>query len=305
MMLVLALRTDAERVYQRARRQFSDEEIAEAFAATRGLTMPSQLRRMLRQQGRDLHAEFLALLPYRLPPMRIQRWSWRRVVLTDRHPVRRVLARRLIARQPARGSRCEARPAPAARPAGSSAGGCSPGAPATRPRSPRSRLRSAGDDGADNGVDPDGPVGADGDLGALHPRPRCRWAGASTTWTPATASPGSGWTPTGTASRRSRSGSSSPATRPGPPRSPATARACAAASGSTGSAPAYAGERYYVFDGGCITVVFSPGRRQPRRGAGARHPGGRRGQPRPTCAAQVHEESDGRLSLDPAPAEGG
>ena len=82
MMLVLALRTDPDRVYQRARRQFSDEEIAEAFAATRGLTMPTQLRRMLRQQGRDLHAHFLALLPYRLPPVRIQLWSWRRVVLT-------------------------------------------------------------------------------------------------------------------------------------------------------------------------------------------------------------------------------
>ena len=82
MMLVLALRTDAERVYRRAVRQFSDEEIAEAFAATRGLTMPTQLRRMLRQQGRDLHAEFLRLLPYRLPPVRIQRWSWRRVALT-------------------------------------------------------------------------------------------------------------------------------------------------------------------------------------------------------------------------------
>jgi tRNA A-37 threonylcarbamoyl transferase component Bud32/membrane-associated phospholipid phosphatase len=82
MMLVLALRTDAERVYQRARRQFTEEEIAEAFAATRGLTMPTQLRRMIRQQGRDLHAQFLALLPYRLPPVRIQLWSWRRVVLT-------------------------------------------------------------------------------------------------------------------------------------------------------------------------------------------------------------------------------
>ena len=82
MMLVLALRTDAERVYRRARLYFSDEEIAEAFAATRGLTMPSQLRRMLRQQGRDLHAEFLRLLPYRLPPVRIQRWSLRRVGLT-------------------------------------------------------------------------------------------------------------------------------------------------------------------------------------------------------------------------------
>jgi membrane-associated phospholipid phosphatase/tRNA A-37 threonylcarbamoyl transferase component Bud32 len=82
MMLVLALRSDAERVYRRAVVHFTTEEIAEAFAATRGLTMPTQLRRMLRQQGRDLHAEFLRLLPYRLPPVRIQRWSWRRVVLT-------------------------------------------------------------------------------------------------------------------------------------------------------------------------------------------------------------------------------
>ncbi|HYH25798.1 MAG TPA: phosphatase PAP2 family protein [Blastococcus sp.] len=82
MMLVLGLRTDAERVYQRARLHFSDEEIAEAFAATRGLTMPSQLRRMLRRQGRDLQSEFLALLPFRFPPVRIQRWTWRRAGLT-------------------------------------------------------------------------------------------------------------------------------------------------------------------------------------------------------------------------------
>jgi tRNA A-37 threonylcarbamoyl transferase component Bud32 len=82
MMLVLGLRTDAERVYGRARLQFTDEEIAEAFAATRGLTMPSQLRRMLRQQGRNLHGDFLRLLPYRLPPVRIQRWTWRRAGLT-------------------------------------------------------------------------------------------------------------------------------------------------------------------------------------------------------------------------------
>ena len=82
MMLVLGLRTSAERVYARARLQFSDEEIAEAFAATHGLTMPSQLRRMLRQEGKDLHGNFLHLLPYRLPPVRIQRWTWRRVILT-------------------------------------------------------------------------------------------------------------------------------------------------------------------------------------------------------------------------------
>ena len=82
MMLVLGLRCDPARVYQRARLQFTDEEIAEAFAATRGLTMPSQLRRLVRAQGRDLHAEFLRLLPYQLPPVRIQRWTWRRVGLT-------------------------------------------------------------------------------------------------------------------------------------------------------------------------------------------------------------------------------
>jgi tRNA A-37 threonylcarbamoyl transferase component Bud32/membrane-associated phospholipid phosphatase len=96
MMLVLGLRTSAERVYARARRQFSDEEIAEAFAATWGLTMPSQLRRMLRQEGKDLHGDFLRLLPYRLPPIRIQRWTWRRVVLTLATLVGGVIAGLLI-----------------------------------------------------------------------------------------------------------------------------------------------------------------------------------------------------------------
>jgi hypothetical protein len=81
MMLVLALQAGPERVYARAARQFSVAEITEAFAATRGLTMPSQLRQMMRQQGRDLHAEFVALLPERPHPIRIQRWTVRRVAL--------------------------------------------------------------------------------------------------------------------------------------------------------------------------------------------------------------------------------
>jgi tRNA A-37 threonylcarbamoyl transferase component Bud32 len=81
MMLVLALRSDVRRVHERAREFFTDDEIAEAFAATRGLTMPSQLRRLIRAQGRDLHAEFLQLLPYQLPPVKIQRWSVRRIGL--------------------------------------------------------------------------------------------------------------------------------------------------------------------------------------------------------------------------------
>jgi tRNA A-37 threonylcarbamoyl transferase component Bud32/membrane-associated phospholipid phosphatase len=82
MMLVLALRTDAKRVYDRAVGQFTVDEITEAFAATRGLTMPSQLRTMMRQAGKDLHSEFCELLPHRPQPIRIQRWSLRRVLLT-------------------------------------------------------------------------------------------------------------------------------------------------------------------------------------------------------------------------------
>jgi tRNA A-37 threonylcarbamoyl transferase component Bud32/membrane-associated phospholipid phosphatase len=81
MMLCLALRSSAEQVYQRALRQFSVEEITEGFAAARGLALPSQLRRMLREKGRDLHGEFLQLLPRRPRPIRIQRWSARRAGL--------------------------------------------------------------------------------------------------------------------------------------------------------------------------------------------------------------------------------
>jgi len=81
MMLCLALRSSPDRVYQRALRQFSVEEITEGFAAARGLALPSQLRHLLRAQGRDLHAEFTRLLPTPPQPIRIQRWSPRRVGL--------------------------------------------------------------------------------------------------------------------------------------------------------------------------------------------------------------------------------
>jgi tRNA A-37 threonylcarbamoyl transferase component Bud32 len=81
MMLCLALRSDPELVYERALRQFSVEEITEGFAAARGLALPSQLRRLLRAQGRDLHAEFVRLLPTPPQPVSIQRWSMRRVGL--------------------------------------------------------------------------------------------------------------------------------------------------------------------------------------------------------------------------------
>ena len=60
---------------------FTPDEIAEAFAATRGVTLTSQLRARLRQDGRDLVARFRDLAPA-TPPIRIQRWSVRRVGLT-------------------------------------------------------------------------------------------------------------------------------------------------------------------------------------------------------------------------------
>jgi hypothetical protein len=82
MLLVLALRSEPGHVYGRALGQFTVEEISEAFAATRGLTMPSQLRGMMRAQGRDLHAEFIKLLPEPPRPIAIQRFSARRLGLT-------------------------------------------------------------------------------------------------------------------------------------------------------------------------------------------------------------------------------
>ncbi len=81
MLLCLALRCGPERVYRRALRQFTVEEIGEGLAAARGLALPSQLRRLMRAQGRDLHAEFVRLLPAPPQPIRIQRWSARRVGL--------------------------------------------------------------------------------------------------------------------------------------------------------------------------------------------------------------------------------
>jgi len=81
MMLCLALRSSPEIVYRRALVQFSVQEITEGFAAARGLALPSQLRRMLKAQGRNLHAEFVRLLPTPPQPVSIQRWSPRRVGL--------------------------------------------------------------------------------------------------------------------------------------------------------------------------------------------------------------------------------
>jgi hypothetical protein len=80
MMLVLALRCDAETVYRRALRFFSPDDLAEAFAASGGVTLPSQLRSMLAADGRDLQQQFRELAPPRTP-VRVQKWTPRRVGL--------------------------------------------------------------------------------------------------------------------------------------------------------------------------------------------------------------------------------
>jgi tRNA A-37 threonylcarbamoyl transferase component Bud32 len=84
MMVILALRDNAEHVYERALLQFAPEDIAEAFAATRSVTLPSQSRSSLailkKEQGVDLVEEFKSLAPA-TEQISIQRWSTRRLFL--------------------------------------------------------------------------------------------------------------------------------------------------------------------------------------------------------------------------------
>jgi tRNA A-37 threonylcarbamoyl transferase component Bud32 len=80
MMLVLALRSDPERVYERALAYFTPEDLSEAFAATRGVASPTQLRASMKADGRGLLETFRELAPPR-KPIGIQRWSMRRVLL--------------------------------------------------------------------------------------------------------------------------------------------------------------------------------------------------------------------------------
>jgi len=77
MMLVLAVRSDPKRVYRRALAYFTAAELAEAFAATRGVASPTQLRALMRRDPRDLLTEFRKLAPNRRPIV-LQRWSLKR-----------------------------------------------------------------------------------------------------------------------------------------------------------------------------------------------------------------------------------
>lgn len=81
MMLTLALASTPEHVYARALRVFAAVDVAEAFAASRGITIPTQLRALLRADGRDLAGCFRRLAPER-HAVPIQLWNTRRVAVT-------------------------------------------------------------------------------------------------------------------------------------------------------------------------------------------------------------------------------
>ena len=95
MMLVLAVRTDPGRVYRRALGYFTPDELAEAFAATRGVASPTQLRAFMKRDPRDLLGEFRALAPPRQPIV-LQRWGARRVMVTVAMLVAAVVAVDLV-----------------------------------------------------------------------------------------------------------------------------------------------------------------------------------------------------------------
>ena len=85
MMIILALRSSPQVVYDRTLRYFSPDDIAEAFAAMRSVTIPSQSRSSLallkRNEGVDIVARFRELAPAR-ERISLQRWSFRRLWLT-------------------------------------------------------------------------------------------------------------------------------------------------------------------------------------------------------------------------------
>jgi tRNA A-37 threonylcarbamoyl transferase component Bud32/membrane-associated phospholipid phosphatase len=82
MMLVLGLNADPETVYENALRYFAPDDIAEAFAATHGVTLPGQLAQELKERkrldGTDLIETFRSLAPP-CEPISLQRVTLRRV----------------------------------------------------------------------------------------------------------------------------------------------------------------------------------------------------------------------------------
>jgi len=84
MMIILGLRVGADVVYERALKLFAPDDIGEAFAATKSITVPTQSRSSLkllkRAEGVDVIERFRDLAPP-CEPIAIQRWNMRRVLL--------------------------------------------------------------------------------------------------------------------------------------------------------------------------------------------------------------------------------
>jgi hypothetical protein len=96
MMLVLAVRSTPQRVYRRALAYFTPDELAEAFAATRGVASPTQLRAFMKKDPRDLLGEYRALAPPR-EPIALQRWSLQRIALAAAVLAATVIAVQIVA----------------------------------------------------------------------------------------------------------------------------------------------------------------------------------------------------------------
>ncbi len=78
MILTLSLAYQAEDVHRIAGEIFAEEDIGEAFAVARGVTIPGELRSAMKATGRDVLEENRALAPSR-QPIGIQRWTPRRI----------------------------------------------------------------------------------------------------------------------------------------------------------------------------------------------------------------------------------
>ena len=194
------------RVHAHALRYFTADEIAEAFAAARGIASPTQLRSAMKQDGRDLLAQFRALAPERRP-ISLQRWGVRRVVYALGLAPGRVLRR--------------VRPS----------SGCS--------RRPSCRSTGTPTCGTGQPDDPHGPIGAVGDR-RFRASPRSRPAGSSgSVHVRQDRRPGSGSTPIRAAIAPSKSRCCRPTTARSAarPKYRATRSGCAVSNGPSNSRP--------------------------------------------------------------------
>ncbi|MBT8211710.1 MAG: hypothetical protein KJN71_01060, partial [Acidimicrobiia bacterium] len=84
MLLILGLHVDPEVVYARALRWFSPQDVAEAFAATRAITIPTQLKGLLNAHEAETGVNLVQFYDDLTPPcepISVQRWSARRIGL--------------------------------------------------------------------------------------------------------------------------------------------------------------------------------------------------------------------------------